>query len=250
MAVDKLLRLFLPALCFLCLITAFVYALNLTSLSARASLSFGSQHNNGAPPGGGSFVEPGRRIGPLKLGDTQERALELFPLKADIDQEYVVPNCGTEYEWLDLDNHQGGNVLIIFKDNLVSQISSTINRYRTIKGTGPGSSPDEVRRHYKELSAYLYLGRTPEALNESPLVVWSDSKRGIAFTFLHRSRSDRRFSVYSVIVFPPESSFCEQDAVVPDPQTWRKLVPYSLAPPNAPAGKSRVSASSSNSLGR
>jgi len=60
-------------------------------------------------------IEPGQRIGPLKIGDSQDRALELFPLKQGIDQQWE-DKCGTALDWVDSSNPNGrGDVIIRLK---------------------------------------------------------------------------------------------------------------------------------------
>ena len=55
-----------------------------------------------------SLIVPGQRLGSLKLGDTRKRALELFPRKGSLDQEYeydvkTVRACGTQYRWVNME---------------------------------------------------------------------------------------------------------------------------------------------------
>src|SRR5215469_11015392 len=55
-------------------------------------------------------ISPGRGVGPLNLGDTRLRALELFPRKVGTDLDYRISNCGDRYEWVDLADKPVGNV--------------------------------------------------------------------------------------------------------------------------------------------
>src|SRR3954464_9100526 len=49
-----------------------------------------------------TMIEAGHSVGPLKLGDSEERALELFP-KKEIDQKWEDP-CGSTIDWVDSTN--------------------------------------------------------------------------------------------------------------------------------------------------
>ncbi len=61
-----------------------------------------------------TLIEPGARIGPLKLGDSRDRALELFPKKSE-DQEWD-DKCGgsgsTTLDWVDATNPTGHGDLL------------------------------------------------------------------------------------------------------------------------------------------
>ncbi len=185
------------------------------------------------------LIEPARRVGPLKLGDTRERALELFPRKPNVDKGYVFPNCGAEYEWAD-PNPSSGNVFISFKEGLVWQIDTMTTRYHTAEGLTSYSSPEEVRRYYKNLRAYLFLGPPSEAVGGRPPIIWMDREKGIAFSFAYYREEHRRY-LYEIIVFKPKSDFCLEGYSM-DPSNLRELAPYSLEAPNrsatrvAPAG--------------
>lgn len=144
--------------------------------------------NRATPPEAAKLIQAGRSVGYLKLGDSRERALQIFPKKANTDIEYDIPNCGTEYDWVELRPiHRGGNVFINFKGGRVWQISSTLAEFATVNGIKSGSSPQDVRRQFKGLESYVYRGRTPEALHQSPLIVWVDRPAGIAFSFVYSS---------------------------------------------------------------
>ena len=186
-----------------------------------------------ATPEATKLIYPGRSIGSLNLGDSRERALQIFPKKENADTEYDIPNCGTEYDWVDLRTpHAAGNVFINFKDDRVSQISSTVPYFETATGIKTGSSPKDVKRQFKgSLESYMYRGRTPDALHQSPLIVWIDEQEGIAFSFVYSSEQNHEFSVYAITIFSPKSSFCAPLAGnFPDVQIWKKLEPYALTP--------------------
>ena len=52
------------------------------------------------------IISPGESFGPLKLGDTREKLLELFPFKKNTDGEYDYSFCGgySEIHSLNLDS--------------------------------------------------------------------------------------------------------------------------------------------------
>ncbi len=179
-----------------------------------------------------SLIVPAARVGVLALGDAERKISELFP-EPSIGQSPGPAGCGTEYLiGLLQDARNPGFLRVFAKDGKVVEIEADRARYHTAEGIASNSSPEDVRLHYKGLKSYLFLGGTYEALNMGPLVVWADEQKGIAFSFAYPSRGDSKFLVSTVIVFKPGSSFCEEDSVVPDPKSWRKLAPYSLAPRN------------------
>jgi hypothetical protein len=175
------------------------------------------------------LIVPGVRAGALSLGDAETKIFELFP-KPSIGQSPGPPGCGKDYLVGLLEDASHPGFLRVFAiDGRVVEIEASRARYHTSEGIAGNSSPEEVRLHYPGLESYLYLGGSYEALNLGPLVVWTDQKKGIAFSFAYRSLSDSSFVVSSMIVFKGgASSFCEEESVFPSPKSWRKLAPYSL----------------------
>jgi len=113
----------------------------------------------------------------------------------------------------------------------VVEVEAAGGRYHTAEGIASNSFPEGVRIHFEGLKSYLFLGGYYEALNEGPLILWTDEKKGIAFSFAYPSKGNRTLLVSTIIVFEPQTSFCEQEAVFPDPDRWRELRPYSLQSP-------------------
>lgn len=181
------------------------------------------------------LIEPGLRVGPLKLGDTQERALELYPRKPDIDQETLLPNCGIEYVWADIDSTSPGTLIIRFKEGRVFQIESNTVKYQTRDRIKSGDTPEQVHRHYRELQAYAYLGATSEAEANRHLIFWTDQEKGIAFAFAYSAVRQQRY-LHKIIIYKPKSQFCPEGDM-PDSRNWRRLAPYSLELPNAMASQ-------------
>ncbi len=177
------------------------------------------------------LVVPGYRIGPLRLGDSREHAMELFPRKPNIDEEYEYANysrCGTQYHWLDL-APPGQDIFIQFRDGRVFQITATDLRHYTREGLKVNSRPDDVRRYYKNLSAYVLFGTGSVANGDRPFVYWVDRQKGVAFEFYYnRDLQGRRLG--GIIVFEPNGSFCP-DGATTEPPNWQELAPYRLEPP-------------------
>lgn len=90
-------------------------------------------------------IIPGKSVGLLSLGDSEDQARAVFPYKPTVDQKWS-DECGPEINWVDLDNHPMGNVFIRFLNSQVSQIEVATTRYHTPKGLRAGASPVEVRR--------------------------------------------------------------------------------------------------------
>ncbi len=183
--------------------------------------------NNSSEP----LIVPGARVGELRLADPESKISELFP-KPSVSRSQALPDCGTEYTiGILTDARHPGALNAFAKNGKVAEIEAEGGHYHTAEGIASNSSPEDVQLHYDDMNSYLFLLATPEALNEGSLVIWVDEKKGVAFSFAHRSRTDPRFSVYTIIVFEPGSPFCEEDSVISDPNSWRKLPPYSLGPP-------------------
>ncbi len=188
-----------------------------------------SEGNIPAPTGNQTVIEPGLSVGPLKLGDTQARALELFPLKKDQDQEWQ-NRCGTTLYWVDADNQiRGGSMFIRLKKGKVFQIESATTRFRTAEGITSLDRPDKVEEKYKDLRAYTLLNSPNPALGDRPLIFWIDKKKGIAFVLAYYPSQRRRY-VYKIIVFWPNKTFCPEEETMDSPK-WQEIPPYSLELP-------------------
>jgi len=173
-------------------------------------------------------IEPGVSVGPLKLGDTRARALELFP-KKDEDQEWE-DKCGTTLFWVDTENRNGhGDLSIRLKKDKVFQIESATTRFHTAEGITTFDPPEKVRNDYRDMAAYTLLTAPTPALGDRPLVFWVDKKKGIAFVFAYYPEKHKRY-VYKIIVFVPGKNFCPEGETQNSPN-WQEIPPYSLEPP-------------------
>jgi hypothetical protein len=175
-----------------------------------------------------TMIEAGHSIGPLKLGDTAERAMELFPKKA-IDQEWEDP-CGTTIDWTDSGNPVGhGEVFIRVKKGKVFQIESSTTRFHTAEDITTFESPEKVRQAYKDMRAWVLLTAPSPALGSRPPVFWTDKKKGIAVELAYDAQHHKRY-VYKVIVFEPNKTFCPEQETV-NSLKWQSIDAYSEEPP-------------------
>jgi hypothetical protein len=190
-----------------------------------------------------TLIIPGQSVGLLRLGDTRERTFELFPKKANYDEEYTYgePCPRTEIHWLDIDpgkeNETVSNgVFVYLKQGRVVQIESATPRYRTSEGITEDSSPEDVRRSYPELQAYALTGSGAEVVGGRDLIYWVEGPKGIAFELYYDHKTNKR-RVRKIIVFEPARDFRPEGCVSP-PQELRQLKPFTLEPPNGNARKS------------
>ena len=173
-------------------------------------------------------IEPGQSLGPLRLGETRDRALELFPKKAE-DQEWDDP-CGSTIDWVDTTNPMGrGDVFIRLKKGKIFQIESSSTRFQTPEGTTTFDSPDKVASAYKDLRAWVLLTAPNPALGDRPLVFWVDKKKGIAFTFAYDPSHRKRY-VYKITVFEPNKNFCPEQETI-NSTKWQAIDSYRVEPP-------------------
>ena len=178
---------------------------------------------------GDTTIEPGLSVGPLKLGDTRQRALELFP-KKDEDQEWT-DACGSTLDWVDSSNRTGRGDLFIRlnKKGKIFQIESSTTRFQTAEGITTFDHGDKVASAYKNLTAYTLLTPPVPALGDRPLVFWIDKKRGIAFVFAYYPKEHKRY-LYKTIVFEPNKTFCPEEETTGSSK-WQSIRAYSLEPP-------------------
>jgi glycosyltransferase involved in cell wall biosynthesis len=175
-----------------------------------------------------TVIEPGQGIGPLKLNDSRDRAMQLFP-KKDIDQEWEDP-CGTTIDWTDSANPIGhGDVFIRMKKGKIFQLESSTTRFQTAEGITTFDSPEKVKGAYKDMRAGVLLGDLSPSLGSRPLVFWFDKKRGIAFALAYDPSHHKRY-VYKIIVFEPGKNFCPEQETI-NSNRWQNIDPYLQEPP-------------------
>ena len=190
--------------------------------------SLHAQSSDDEPHFANTVIEPGQGIGPLKLNDSRDKAVQLFPKKA-IDQEWEDP-CGTTIDWTDSTNPQGhGDVFIRMKKDKIFQLESSTTRFQTAQGVTIFDPPEKVRNAYKEMRAGVLLGNLSPALGSRPLVFWFDKKKGIAFAFAYDRPHHKRY-VYKIIVFEPGKNFCPEQETI-NSNSWQSIDPYAQEPP-------------------
>lgn len=175
------------------------------------------------------MIEPGLSVGPVKLGDTRDRALELFP-KKDEDQEWT-NSCGTTLDWVDATNPTGRGDLFIRlnKKGKVFQIESSTTRFHTAEGITTFDHGEKVATAYKDLRAYTLLTPPDPARGDRPLVFWIDKRKGIAFAFAYYPKEHKRY-LFKIIVFEPNKTFCPEEETTGSPK-WQAIPSYALEPP-------------------
>jgi hypothetical protein len=201
------------------------------SHAQNATPEFKAEHSSHIYEHPNDVIEPGVGFGGLKIGESRERALKLFPFKPHVDQEWK-DECGDMFNWVE-DSSPGGNVVFTFEKGQISQIESATTRFHTTEGVTTYDSPEEVQRQYKGLPAYLLVGITSVALGDRPLVFWVDQDKGIAFELAYSPEERRRY-LYEIIVFRPHANLCPEGKTT-TPENWRELPPYSLEPPDRKA---------------
>jgi glycosyltransferase involved in cell wall biosynthesis len=202
-------------------ILAVLFALTSSHLPLQAQITEEPRFTN-------TMIEPGHSMGPLKLGESRDRAQELFP-KKDIDQEWD-DACGSTIDWTDSSNPVGhGEVLIRLKKGKVFQIESSTTRFHTAEDITTFDPPEKVEQSYKDMRAWVLLTAPSPALGSRPPVFWIDKKKGIAFELAYDTPHRKRY-VYKVIVFEPNKTFCPEQETV-NSLKWQSIDAYRVEPP-------------------
>jgi len=177
-------------------------------------------------------IRPGFSVGPLKLGDTQEQAFRALHASQGQVYDFLTSGCGgTWFSWGDIHKSKSlGNVYFYLRDDAVFQVDSATTGFRTVEGVTARSSPEQVRRYYKGLRAYILSEFTSEALGNRPLIYWTDRAKGIAFAFAYYPKEQKRY-LYAIIVFKPNTDLCPFGGTS-DSHEVRELAPYSLEAPS------------------
>ena len=175
-----------------------------------------------------TVIDPGLAVGPLKIGDSRDRALALFPKKPE-DQEWD-DACGSTIDWVDTANPNGrGDLFIRMRKGKIFQIESSTTRFHTAEGITTFDQPSKVAQSYKDMRAWVLLTPPSPALGDRPLIFWGDKKRGIAFVFAYDPQHQKRY-VYKVMVFVPGHDFCPE-LEKPNSSKWQGIDPYSIEAP-------------------
>jgi hypothetical protein len=178
---------------------------------------------------GSTTIVPGRSVGPLRLGDIRERALELFGTPDEeytFDENSLGPCKYTEVHWNDPKHDDRWGIFVYSKNNRIYQIMTDTPRFATAGRITSDSSPDEVQRLFPNLQSYVLLGSGSKVNGGENLIYWVDQNAGIAFEFYHHPKLNKR-RLASTIVFEPGGEFLPTGCISP-PQEWRKLKSFSL----------------------
>jgi hypothetical protein len=199
-----------------------------TNLPDAADVTSRDSQSDAISIGDKNLIEPGSRVGLLKIGDTRERALELFPKKAE-DTEWN-NSCGTTLDWVDATNPTGrGDVFIRLKKDKIFQIESATTSFHTAEGITTFDHPEKIASAYRDLHAFTLLTAPNPALGGRPLVFWIDKKRGVAFVFAYYPAEHKRY-LYKIIVFAPNKTFCPEEETTGSPK-WQAIPGYAVEPP-------------------
>jgi glycosyltransferase involved in cell wall biosynthesis len=202
-------------------ILAILFALTSSHLPLQGQIAEEPRFTN-------TIIEPGHSLGPLKLGDSLDRAQELFP-KKDIDQEWD-DACGSTIDWTDSNNPEGhGEVFIRLKKGKIFQIESSTTRFHTADDITTFDPPEKVEKSYKDMRAWVLLTAPSPAMGSRPPVFWIDKKKGIAFELAYDTPHRKRY-VYKVIVFEPNKTFCPEQETV-NSLKWQAIDAYRVEPP-------------------
>jgi glycosyltransferase involved in cell wall biosynthesis len=202
-------------------ILAILFALTSSHLPLQGQIAEEPRFTN-------TMIEPGHSLGPLKLGDSLDRAQELFP-KKDIDQEWD-DACGSTIDWTDSNNPEGhGEVFIRLKKGKIFQIESSTTRFHTADDITTFDPPEKVEKSYKDMRAWVLLTAPSPAMGSRPPVFWIDKKKGIAFELAYDTPHRKRY-VYKVIVFEPNKTFCPEQETV-NSLKWQSIDAYRVEPP-------------------
>lgn len=186
-------------------------------------------------------IVPGERVGPLRLGDSMERAVELFGTERQITN-FSGSRFGEcefqEAKWVSR-GEGGGGVSVYATSSGIYQI--WVNDLSSITRTGirRGSPAVKIRVRHAQLEAFVLRnsdpgfkgGKRKDALRRD-LVYWVSRQDGIAFElgFNHETLSR---DVRNIIVFAPGSDFvpmgCERLLA---PQGWERMPEVTEEPGN------------------
>lgn len=212
----------------LVLILPFLLLISARSPAAHSERPAAAIQDSSGPHFSNTLIDAGAAVGPLKLGDSRARTLELFPKKPE-DQEWEDP-CGTTIDWVDTTNPMGrGDLFIRLKKGKVFQIESSTTRFQTAEGITTFDSPNKVASSYKDLRAGVLLTTPNPSLGDRPLVFWYEKKRGIAFTLAYDPSRHKRY-VYKITVFEPNKNFCPEQETI-NSAKWQNIDSYRVEPP-------------------
>lgn len=176
-----------------------------------------------------SLIVPGERIGPLRLGDTQQRFWKLFQRYDPGSSEYTL-KCGTdvitELHWSDIDDN---GLFAYLRNGHIFEISSATRRFHTKDALTVDSTPQAVQRNYPGVEAYWLAHIRDLATGDRDFIYWVDQTYGIAFAFSYDQKLHKR-QVFAIYVFEPKDRFVPLGCLS-NTHDWQKIQPYSLETP-------------------
>lgn len=182
---------------------------------------------------GPSVIVPGKSVGPLQLGDTRERAVELLGEPTEeytYDENSLGPCKFTEMSWTDLDLDRRG-ITLYLKNGHIYQIESFTTRFATASGITNDISPQKVRQLYSSLKSYVLLNSGSKVDGGKDLIYWVEDSEGIAFGLYNYPKINKR-KTGSIILFERGVKFVPRGCVSP-PQEWRELNPFTSELPDS-----------------
>jgi hypothetical protein len=185
-------------------------------------------------PSNPKLIVAGESVGMLRLGESRERMLELFPKKPNYDLEYNYDKncCGCDYSsyhWLPPDFKSNG-LFFYLKQGRIYQISVQTDLFTTSKGIKQDSTPREVRRHFPSAKkAFVYLNSSSKFSGWRNVVYWVDNDSGIAFEFYYHPKKRQRY-VNAIIVFEPKTEF-QPDGCTSSLREFTEITPFTVEPP-------------------
>ncbi len=194
------------------------------------------------PPTKPNLIVPGQSVGRLFLGDSRDRAIELF---GRVDTEYDYDSdtklkCNRNikelrfWEFKDKSSpfydKYGNGAWVILRDDKIFQIKVQSDKIKTKDYITVMSDPNLVKRLYPHSEAYVKINSQCDCTGGDNLLYWIDTENGIAFEFHYNQRLKKKYLAY-VFVFEPNTTFYPDGCVFLETQGWEKLKPFTLNEP-------------------
>jgi hypothetical protein len=152
---------------------------------------------------------PGISIGALMLGDSEQDAIQEFGRSDYFRNELHHPQCvDVELNWGDTtesDDLRGNGFRVYFLSNRATLIKADSISVKTKEGLTRGSTPEEIRKFYPDIKAFLLKYSASDLNGPRDLVYWVDQS-GIAFE-LYFNREAHKREVGYIYIFDPTKTF-------------------------------------------
>ncbi len=143
---------------------------------------------------GGTRIEPGRRVGQIKIGAAREAVHRTL---GKPDGAYRVANGIAGEYW---SSETGNQLRIFYQGGKVVQISVQSAQFSTSEGITTGSSLDEVRQRHPTLKKFSH---DVSGSGGGLIDYYDDVQQGIAFEFTTPNSPQTEFKHYAIIVHQP-----------------------------------------------